>query len=390
MGIVTVEIKGGRKLIPRDITGRSDPFCKVFIGNCVYQTHHCVQTLEPTWNETFTFYDTPAYAVLHVECFDFDLTGEAEFMGCLRIDAAAMCSGGGWTNLGIRRGRGATVSESDRVLWLQHNCCLGEINLRWSHFHSELYAECVTRTSHAKVKKRQQTDSPVDLLQQSRSLRALRKVYASFLTAFVFLLGLVPNTLAHGVAVTSVITAASYWDMTFLAFWGVLWYELTWRGATPVQCPRLLQLFGDVLYDDESTRLVVSLFRSIMEGGSAGSPEAEQIAETLLRLKPELCQALEHLLKDFTGALQNILNVVTWQSSKASVVAVKVLCVWCLMNLIGGIIFRGKHLVVFLTWLGCVYVPLLKVVPQIGAVSLLPWKLFTMMTRKFVVGYNAV
>jgi len=291
MGIVTVEIKGGRKLIPRDITGRSDPFCKVFIGNCVYQTHHCVQTLEPTWNETFTFYDTPAYAVLHVECFDFDLTGEAEFMGCLRIDAAAMCSGGGWTNLGIRRGRGATVSESDRVLWLQHNCCLGEIHLRWSHFHSELYAECVTRTSHAKGKKRQQTDSPVDLLQQSRSLRALRKVYASFLTAFVFLLGLVPNTVAHGVAVTSVITAASYWDMTFLAFWGVLWYELTWRGATPVQCPRLLQLFGDVLYDDESTRLVVSLFRSIMEGGSAGSPEAEQIAETLLRSKPELCQA---------------------------------------------------------------------------------------------------
>ncbi|XP_031559234.1 multiple C2 and transmembrane domain-containing protein 1-like isoform X2 [Actinia tenebrosa] len=85
-GIVSIILVEGKKMIPMDDSGLSDPYCKFRLGNERYKSKACKETLNPYWAEQFDlkFYpDTPM--VLELTVYDRDIRKD-EFMGRCQID----------------------------------------------------------------------------------------------------------------------------------------------------------------------------------------------------------------------------------------------------------------------------------------------------------------
>jgi Ca2+-dependent lipid-binding protein len=51
----TITLVEGRALAASDFTGKSDPYVTFKLGNNEYTSKAKIQTLNPTWDETFTF-----------------------------------------------------------------------------------------------------------------------------------------------------------------------------------------------------------------------------------------------------------------------------------------------------------------------------------------------
>jgi len=58
----------GSKLAVKDPNGKSDPFCTVYLGGTdlrVHKTETKPHTLNPVWNQTFSFYGIDLQPFLH-------------------------------------------------------------------------------------------------------------------------------------------------------------------------------------------------------------------------------------------------------------------------------------------------------------------------------------
>lgn len=72
-----------------DITGTSDPFCKlVYLGKS-QKTNVVRETLDPEWNESFDFEYNPDASML-IEVYDWDLVGSNDYMGSVTISMASV------------------------------------------------------------------------------------------------------------------------------------------------------------------------------------------------------------------------------------------------------------------------------------------------------------
>ncbi|XP_020625848.1 multiple C2 and transmembrane domain-containing protein 1-like isoform X1 [Orbicella faveolata] len=89
-GIVSIILVEGKKMIPMDDSGLSDPYCRFRLGNEKYKTKACKETLSPQWKEQFDlkiFPDSPM--MLEVTVWDRDIRKD-EFMGRCQIDLSTL------------------------------------------------------------------------------------------------------------------------------------------------------------------------------------------------------------------------------------------------------------------------------------------------------------
>ncbi|XP_041093538.1 multiple C2 and transmembrane domain-containing protein 1-like isoform X3 [Polyodon spathula] len=85
VGIVQVKVVRAEGLMAADVTGKSDPFCVVELGNDRLQTHTVYKNLNPEWNKVFTFNVKDIHSVLEVTVYDEDRDRTADFLGKVAI-----------------------------------------------------------------------------------------------------------------------------------------------------------------------------------------------------------------------------------------------------------------------------------------------------------------
>nr|XP_023415256.1 rasGAP-activating-like protein 1 isoform X1 [Loxodonta africana]XP_023415257.1 rasGAP-activating-like protein 1 isoform X1 [Loxodonta africana] len=75
-----------RDLAPRDITGTSDPFARVFWGSQSLDTSTIKKTRFPYWDEVLKLQELPgAPSPLRVELWDWDMVGKNDFLGMVEF-----------------------------------------------------------------------------------------------------------------------------------------------------------------------------------------------------------------------------------------------------------------------------------------------------------------
>ncbi|XP_057347212.1 rasGAP-activating-like protein 1 isoform X5 [Manis pentadactyla] len=79
-------LQASRDLAPRDISGTSDPFARVFWGSQSLETSTIKKTRFPHWDEVLELWELPGGpSPLRVELWDWDLVGKNDFLGMVEF-----------------------------------------------------------------------------------------------------------------------------------------------------------------------------------------------------------------------------------------------------------------------------------------------------------------
>ncbi|XP_047418031.1 rasGAP-activating-like protein 1 isoform X1 [Sciurus carolinensis] len=79
-------VRQARDLAPRDISGTSDPFARVFWGGQSSETSTIKKTRFPHWDEVLELREMPgAASPLRVELWDWDMVGKNDFLGMVEF-----------------------------------------------------------------------------------------------------------------------------------------------------------------------------------------------------------------------------------------------------------------------------------------------------------------
>ncbi|XP_059105369.1 rasGAP-activating-like protein 1 isoform X3 [Peromyscus eremicus] len=79
-------VRQARDLAPRDISGTSDPFARVFWGNHSLETSTIKKTRFPHWDEVLELREAPGTtSPLRVELWDWDMVGKNDFLGMVEF-----------------------------------------------------------------------------------------------------------------------------------------------------------------------------------------------------------------------------------------------------------------------------------------------------------------
>jgi len=119
MTSLTVTVVQGRNLVARDANGLSDPFCSLQMGKNKYKTKIQERTLNPFWDEVFTFHALDKKAVLRIKVMDHDKFSANDFMGKLEIPASFMTPGKrvqNWHALQGRNKKDQITGDLDLIL----------------------------------------------------------------------------------------------------------------------------------------------------------------------------------------------------------------------------------------------------------------------------------
>ena len=81
-----VKLRDGRNLASADPNGKSDPYVKLEVGTQKKKSKIIKKTLNPTFNEEFTFSLKKGESVLIVEVYDWDFLVGDDFLGMFTID----------------------------------------------------------------------------------------------------------------------------------------------------------------------------------------------------------------------------------------------------------------------------------------------------------------
>eukprot|EP01099_Mayorella_cantabrigiensis_P004887 TRINITY_DN3769_c0_g1_i1.p1 TRINITY_DN3769_c0_g1~~TRINITY_DN3769_c0_g1_i1.p1 ORF type:complete len:229 (+),score=54.34 TRINITY_DN3769_c0_g1_i1:58-687(+) len=76
---------GASDIPAADFGGTSDPYCFITVGNVRAQSSTCPSTLNPVWNQTFTFIVPPSETKVLVELYDEDNIGDDEKLGTAEV-----------------------------------------------------------------------------------------------------------------------------------------------------------------------------------------------------------------------------------------------------------------------------------------------------------------
>ncbi|KAG2466532.1 MCTP1 protein, partial [Polypterus senegalus] len=93
VGVIQVKVIRAEGLMVADVTGKSDPFCVVELGNDRLQTHTVYKNLNPEWNKVFTFNVKDIHSVLEVTVYDEDRDRSADFLGKVAIPLLSIQNG---------------------------------------------------------------------------------------------------------------------------------------------------------------------------------------------------------------------------------------------------------------------------------------------------------
>lgn len=79
-------VRQARDLAPRDISGTSDPFARVFWGSHSLETSTIKKTRFPHWDEVLELREAPGtISPLRVELWDWDMVGKNDFLGMVEF-----------------------------------------------------------------------------------------------------------------------------------------------------------------------------------------------------------------------------------------------------------------------------------------------------------------
>ena len=83
--LLTVRVIQATDLVPQDHGGTSDPYCILEVGDNLIETTVKLKTLNPRWDESFSFPITTGNEILHVTVLDQDRGKEDDFEGKIQI-----------------------------------------------------------------------------------------------------------------------------------------------------------------------------------------------------------------------------------------------------------------------------------------------------------------
>ena len=71
-----------------DVTGKSDPYCRLVVNGAKFKTPKVLQSLDPVWDYALPLPSATREAQLYLECWDYDAVGSHDFLGIVeeRID----------------------------------------------------------------------------------------------------------------------------------------------------------------------------------------------------------------------------------------------------------------------------------------------------------------
>jgi hypothetical protein len=84
--LLTVKVIQAADLIPQDMGGTSDPYCILECGDSVIETSVKLKTLNPRWDESFSFPITTGTEILRVTVLDQDNGKDDDYEGEIEID----------------------------------------------------------------------------------------------------------------------------------------------------------------------------------------------------------------------------------------------------------------------------------------------------------------
>ncbi|XP_043937813.1 multiple C2 and transmembrane domain-containing protein 2 [Protopterus annectens] len=93
IGFLQVKVIQAVDLRAADLSGKSDPFCVLELGNDRLQTHTVYKNLSPEWNTVFTFPIKDIHDVLKVSVFDEDGDKSPDFLGRVAIPLLSVKNG---------------------------------------------------------------------------------------------------------------------------------------------------------------------------------------------------------------------------------------------------------------------------------------------------------
>ena len=82
---LTVHVVEARDLIPMDMDGTSDPYVILRIEDQQIETTFKKSTLNPVWNESFTFEISQGTLPLYIEVMDKDTFGDDDSEGVYQL-----------------------------------------------------------------------------------------------------------------------------------------------------------------------------------------------------------------------------------------------------------------------------------------------------------------
>lgn len=94
VSVLKVTVIEGRNLIPMDVNGLSDPYVHLQVGDQEIETQYQANTLNPIWNETFTFQVKPNNPNLVITVYDYDsMSSTPDFEGMVVIPLKSLQGG---------------------------------------------------------------------------------------------------------------------------------------------------------------------------------------------------------------------------------------------------------------------------------------------------------
>jgi len=115
---LNITLKELRNLVAKDVSGYSDPYCRLKIGDQTFKSTTKFNTLDAVYGEHFQFLDVKPDQILEVWVYDYDRVGSDEHLGHVEIPL-----------LGIKSAPGSTVEDS----WDLKDTASGSVQLmvRW-------------------------------------------------------------------------------------------------------------------------------------------------------------------------------------------------------------------------------------------------------------------
>jgi len=88
--VAIVSVKFARGLASMDSNGFSDPYALLFLNGKRHKTRTIMKTLDPTWDEVFSYNLAPGANSLYIQVWDWDRASTDDFLGECYVDLMAV------------------------------------------------------------------------------------------------------------------------------------------------------------------------------------------------------------------------------------------------------------------------------------------------------------